>query len=718
VLFKSLPFNTNIGLDVLQGTTEISGSEKENDVPAGELDGYDWGNRYSFEDIGNADEITAVQLSRNQLVSMDVKYRIRVRKGKLLSDGNEDQDLRGQVIASNKTIRHDDQRQTFTVSWKPADDFLAESEADQAEFDKQTKDRAIAIAKNTSRNAAYQVLRENINRFKERLQRLVLRRRRFFTRVILNAIEPEEIVQLLESVTLGSADGGSSNSGIPLSSIAHTIPIGMTTSAFVLKLKRLDKDGPQVSSNHSSGFSSDWPNKEVNKLLHYADEIFAYFADYQQHGGIARTDHIYVPTGGLFAEAVLGRSNGAEILDPERFFHWDEAPIPNAAPTVSPVSTDTRFQRQDLNVTVPQGNLTIVQPQGLPDPTGLQQALSAIQSGNLFRDMSKSEQLASIVGKLADLSQALGVSAGNMTGDAARQALQSAADIGKAALSAAQALQTETAKGEQLAQAAKLDRAVAAAPVPPPAGAPAPPAAPPPPRPQPSLRQETFRKQAGLDGTKSSGQVTQSLFTFLFNSIEGAAFGDFMLSLRKDGLVVDDKSAIAGTALQVTLRFETGVAQLPVELTDFPGPLILSIAGVASDGSAALVARADAFLLPPNRTNYVFRIDLEMETIQMQATSSDEVKKALTGKLDFTVAGEPDEAPSSGSGSAKKPKVSKKPKLPTSVLALLASLIDVSATLSVGGELSDTSTNSTQKTFVVRVPTGDLKIALDERLST
>jgi hypothetical protein len=96
-----------------------------------------------------------------------------------------------------------------------------------------------------------------------------------------------------------------------------------------------------------------------------------------------------LPTGGVFAEAVLGRSNAAEKLDLTRFAQWHEMPIPLAPPEIAAVQAGSRAQVETL---VPgqlgPATLGIQAPTALPDPTGLQAILGALATGSLFRDMS------------------------------------------------------------------------------------------------------------------------------------------------------------------------------------------------------------------------------------------------------------------------------------------------------------------------------------------
>jgi hypothetical protein len=96
-----------------------------------------------------------------------------------------------------------------------------------------------------------------------------------------------------------------------------------------------------------------------------------------------------IPTGGVFAEAVLGRSNSAEKLDITRFWNWQDSPIPMQPPEISPISTGSRGTVEDLRpgqLSAPVLNIST--PTALPEPAGLSAALNTLASGSMFRDMS------------------------------------------------------------------------------------------------------------------------------------------------------------------------------------------------------------------------------------------------------------------------------------------------------------------------------------------
>ncbi|MGD9987038.1 hypothetical protein [Pseudonocardia sp.] len=477
VLFDGIPFNLDVGLTVVRDGQEIFGQEQTNGVPSQALAGFDFGNRYTFDaDLDDAERITAVVLSRNQVLDIeDTRFRIRVSRGAVRRGAASVRNLAGTTILGQGLIESDGPRNT-TVAWLPAGGVAAADVAAREEYEAALFERDQILAENERRRAAFEALTQDIERFRNRLQKLVLRRRHFFTRVILDAVEPEEITQLLESVTIGHADSGAER--LRLSDLAHTIPLGTTAGAFVLKLKRLDPAA--VKGLFGALGLTDVP-AELDILAGFADTTLRSFE--KRHDQLSRVDDIYVPTGGLFAEAVLGRSNSAEYLDMQRYFNWQDSPIPHQPPAIDPVSTASRFQRGDVSVTVPEGDLQVINPVTFPDPTGLSGVLAAVQNPAIFRDMSGASQLAGVLGSLSTLAGQIGQVATTMTGQAAQDALRAATDVSQAAAGLAQAMvdapvtsgppSTITNDGAALNASRDLDAQTVAA-LAPPGGAPPP----------------------------------------------------------------------------------------------------------------------------------------------------------------------------------------------------------------------------------------------------
>ena len=193
-------------------------------------------------------------------------------------------------------------------------------------------------------------------------------------------------------------------------------------------------------------------------------------------------DLIPLPSGGVFAEAVLGRSNSGEKLDITRFWNWQDSPIPILPPEINPLNAggkadDTTPKTGALESPI----VNIMNAPPLPDPAGLAPLYSAIANGSMFRDMSGFAQVAALAGSAMNAAQAGAAQAGTAAGSAQQVAAKMFSDVLQAALQAAMAAggipsiggvtrggaqalpQTPTNLGAVLPIAEKLDRAEAAA---------------------------------------------------------------------------------------------------------------------------------------------------------------------------------------------------------------------------------------------------------------
>ncbi|MEM9578540.1 MAG: hypothetical protein AAF999_16195 [Pseudomonadota bacterium] len=135
---------------------------------------------------------------------------------------------------------------------------------------------------------------------------------------------------------------------------------------------------------------------------------------------VATQEVVPVGTGGVFAEAVLGRANSAEKIDLTRFWNWQDSPIPLTPPEISPVATGSRAQA--VNLIPGRLDAPLVQnmdPRALPDPQGTLAVLNTIQQ-RLFEDMSGILETAQVA--QTALQQA--ATASVATGDAVSENLQ------------------------------------------------------------------------------------------------------------------------------------------------------------------------------------------------------------------------------------------------------------------------------------------------------
>lgn len=99
---------------------------------------------------------------------------------------------------------------------------------------------------------------------------------------------------------------------------------------------------------------------------------------------------VAIPTRGVYAEAVMGACNSCEVKEEERFWRWEESPIPDNPPAILPVSTDSRradpgnLQAKDFPAPI----IAMQNAPAAPDPTGLGAALNLLGTPNLFKDIT------------------------------------------------------------------------------------------------------------------------------------------------------------------------------------------------------------------------------------------------------------------------------------------------------------------------------------------
>ncbi|MDZ5663378.1 hypothetical protein SFC79_16510 [Nocardioides sp. S-58] len=105
--------------------------------------------------------------------------------------------------------------------------------------------------------------------------------------------------------------------------------------------------------------------------------------------GEAREDLVPLPSGGVFAEAVLGTANSAEKIDLTRFWNWQDSPIPITAPDIAAIQTGARATDESLT-TAPLADaiLHLVDSPDVPDPTSMGKALATLGIANAFGDLS------------------------------------------------------------------------------------------------------------------------------------------------------------------------------------------------------------------------------------------------------------------------------------------------------------------------------------------
>ncbi len=266
--------------------------------------------------------------------------------------------------------------------------------------------------------------------------------RRFaLTREYIQRAEPEVLAILLDAIVI--SDG---NYELPLHRIAHSVPIAIAGSFLILRMKRhWDRELP-FSKVPDSRTIQIRVLPDLARLIEHPQWVIDRWE--RLHDRPLSADIVDLPTSGLFAEAILGRSNAAEKLDLTRHVAWHEMPIPHQPPAIAPLTLGSRVQSQDATPSALPNTINIVNPPTFPEPTGLAEAFATLRTSDMFRDMSKAGELAGIIGNLTQLAGSLGQAATEMTGDAAARALQSAGDIGEVAAGLANQAMIEGARSQ------------------------------------------------------------------------------------------------------------------------------------------------------------------------------------------------------------------------------------------------------------------------------
>ena len=99
---------------------------------------------------------------------------------------------------------------------------------------------------------------------------------------------------------------------------------------------------------------------------------------------------VAIPSRGVYAEAVMGACNSCEVKEEERFWRWEESPIPDNPPAILPTSTDSR-RAEPPNLEAKDFPAPIIAMQSAPaapDPSGLAGALNLLGQSGLFKDIT------------------------------------------------------------------------------------------------------------------------------------------------------------------------------------------------------------------------------------------------------------------------------------------------------------------------------------------
>ncbi len=226
----------------------------------------------------------------------------------------------------------------------------------------------------------------------------------YYTRAVLANLDSASLVSLLSSVTW---------LGRPLVDQVEPNPVAVSGNFLVLRAPAETSDASGLVVEQTWGQLLEERGIDFDK----ADERL-----------------IPVPTGGVFAEAVLGRSNSAEKLDVTRFWNWQDSPIPLQPTEIAVIGTGSRGSSDDLRpgqLSAPV--LNIMNPTALPDPTGLTASLGALATANMFRDMSGLAGTQATIQAASSGTLSAATEAGRIASANFQAATNQATEMGKAA---------------------------------------------------------------------------------------------------------------------------------------------------------------------------------------------------------------------------------------------------------------------------------------------
>ena len=135
----------------------------------------------------------------------------------------------------------------------------------------------------------------------------------YYTQAILRALDGPSIAALLSRFSFR---------GLPLAQLVDQQPVAVTSNFLVFKM--------------NMPATGDAPDPLLK-------DDFAVWQTFLTRTGldrpVPRSEIVPLPSGGVFGEAVLGRSNSAERLDPTRFWNWQDSPIPLEPPEIAAVTS-------------------------------------------------------------------------------------------------------------------------------------------------------------------------------------------------------------------------------------------------------------------------------------------------------------------------------------------------------------------------------------------
>lgn len=190
-----------------------------------------------------------------------------------------------------------------------------------------------------------------------------------YTRAVLRNANNVLIRRMLESMQY---------EGSPLLSLVDPTPVAIAGDDLVFLLHK------EPANNRARETTGRLPQRIERSISSASAKV----------GEITSTEIVPIATGGVFAEAVQGRANAAEVLDITRFWNWEDSPIPITPPDLAPIQAGSRSRSPNvLPGQLSSPVIGIQSPAELPAPSSIAAALNAV-SREIFRDMSGVAQTA------------------------------------------------------------------------------------------------------------------------------------------------------------------------------------------------------------------------------------------------------------------------------------------------------------------------------------
>ncbi|KTD74103.1 hypothetical protein [Legionella tucsonensis] len=278
----------------------------------------------------------------------------------------------------------------------------------------------ISLPVEVSPNAVeVQLCRFSANQSEAELEMHLEQNRLHYSQAIWRALDPSQISLLLSAYTF---------EGKPIGDLIDPNPIMVASNYLVFRMPSFIQ---AVGIENTESDTEDEAHKKWRGWLKDRGLILG--------ANTAIEQLVPIPTGGVFAEAVLGRSNCAERLDATRFWNWQDSPIPLQPPEIAAIQMESRTQPVDVTPgQLGAPVLNIMNPTTLPDPTGVGAILNAVQNGNMFRDMAGLASTAALAQALGNNSTSAGIEAGRQA--AANLAVAAQKDIEEKKIAAQLAL--------------------------------------------------------------------------------------------------------------------------------------------------------------------------------------------------------------------------------------------------------------------------------------